>query len=137
MDAETHSPLGTESFSVDQRIILREAPYGIEVAHTQDISQTYAHFGIGFMFVRRTVIAVRHFCLHQFAQVQPSNTRDHVEKNTLAVPFGLQSYIFVCGQFSAVQESIAVRVIRITLVSVRLPEHGGGYLSEDSAALQG
>ena len=53
--------------------------------------------------------------------MEPTDTRDEIEEDTLAVPFGLQGYVFVREQLVAVEEREAVRVVGVALVGRCLP----------------
>ena len=116
--------------------IRREGPNGIKVADAQDIADAYAEFGVELALAIGRQISIGYFGFDEFAEMQPTDTRDEIEENTHSVPFRLQRDILIRQHLVAVQEGEAIGVIGITLVSIRLPKERGRSTSEECSCLQ-
>ena len=106
MDAKTHSPMNFR----------RKRPDRIEIAYPENIADADAYLGIkGVTRVERqqgrvlfTQVSVCYFGFDQFAQMEPPDTGNEIEEDAMAVPLGLQRYVFVGEQLPSMQECEAV-----------------------------
>ena len=126
MDAEAESPLDVGT----------ERPDRIKVADTEDIADADTDFGVKCMVCGIRQIAIGYFGFDEFAEMQPSNTRNQIEKDSHTIPFRLQRGVFVRKKLVAMQEREAVRIISIALVAVGLPEKCLWDVAKNSATLK-
>ena len=65
--------------------------------------------------------------------MQPTDSRNQIEENTLTVPLGLQRGVFIGRETAIIRQGHTIGVIGITLVSIRLPHHSSRYMAEDGS----
>ena len=82
------------------------------------------------------IVAIGELRFGEFAEVEVTDTRDEVEEDTVSVPLRLERDVFVRQHLVTMQEREAVRVIRITLVAIRLPEERLRDTTEERTCLE-
>ena len=130
-------------------VAMCKTPNGIEFADAKDIADTATDFDVRNMKSRKTallkvesrrrlrIFSPGEFENHQFAQVEIPQTGNMVEEDASAVPSNVQTHIEVGGILEIIHQRKAIRVKRITLVTLKMVQQGKRHMPELIPNLEG